>query len=65
LKKVGHTNNQKGIEKANNSSKENARKEAAAAAANEIQIHSSWFTHTLQTHHIQFCISIFNTLPVC
>jgi hypothetical protein len=22
-------------------------------------------SHTLQTHHIQFCISIFNTLAVC
>jgi hypothetical protein len=54
LKKVGHTNNQKGIEKANNSSKENARKEAAAAAAaaaNKIQIHSSWFTHPSNSSH--------------
>jgi hypothetical protein len=42
--KMEHTNNQKGIEKANNCSKENARKEAAAAT-NKIQIHSS-MVHT-------------------
>jgi hypothetical protein len=60
LKNVGHTNNQKGIEKSKTTVvKENARKEAA----NKIQTHSSFGSHTLQTHH--HSILHFYLQPVC